>query len=94
MKTRSFNANGFGHVALVFVVLFLAVVGFAGYKVVTANRSVATTPPAKTAATAVPAAINSKADLVQISKVLDSSSAQVDSSLNDNALNSDLNDML
>jgi hypothetical protein len=33
------NQRGIGHVVAVFAVLFLAVVGFAGYKVVTMNKS-------------------------------------------------------
>lgn len=94
MKLRM-NQTGFGHVAAVGIVLFLAVAGFAGYKVVTMNRNAAVTPSTQTAASSsTPTSIHSKADLSQAGKALDSSSAQVNSSLNDGALDSDLNDML
>lgn len=94
MKRFTMNQKGSGHIAVVIVVLFLAVAGFAGFKIMHKNTSVATPASAATKAAAVPAAINSKADLVQVSKALDDSSSQIDGGLNDNTLNADLNDML
>lgn len=98
MKSHNIQA-GVGHVAVVFVLVFLAVAGFAGYKVVTMNSSqkssVATGLPTKALTNAeAPAQIKSKSDLVLTAKALDTQSSQVDSSLNDNGLNQDLNDML
>lgn len=88
------NQSGVGHVVAVGVVLFLLVAGFAGYKIITMNRS--TNAPVGAAATTakVPAKISSKADLVQASKALDNSSSDVNSGLNDSSLDADLNDML
>lgn len=92
---RRINHAGFGHLAAVGIVLFLLVAGFTGYKVVMMNHAVSVAPAAKTtAASSAPASINSKADLTQASKALDNSNTQVNSSLNDSALDSDLNDML
>lgn len=91
---KHINQNGFGHIAIVFVLLFVAVAGFAGYKVLNANKADTTAVSAVAATPTAPAKISSKADLVQTSKALDASSSQVDGSLNDNSLNSSLNDML
>lgn len=93
MKSR-LNQFGVGHIAAVFVLVFLAVVGFAGYKVWSLNRPVADTVSSVSAKPVVPAKINSKADLGKAAKALDSSSGDVNNNLNDNSLNSDLNDML
>jgi len=96
MKAHSSQA-GFGHIAVVFLVLFVAVAGFAGYKVVTMNsaqKDDATVATQTQQNAVVPDQIKSKADLVQTAKVLDNSSSSVDGSLNDNSLNQDLNDML
>jgi hypothetical protein len=95
MKTRQSLQAGFGHVAVVFLIVFVAVVGFAGYKVMSSNSSKQDASVAvPVAASTVPAQIKTKADLVQTAKVLDNSSSSVDSTLNDTALSSDLNDML
>jgi hypothetical protein len=88
------NQNGIGHIVAVGVVLFLLVVGFAGYKVITMNKVTNTAASTAAATGKVPNTISSKADLVQASKALDNSSTQVDSSLNDSSLDADLNDML
>jgi hypothetical protein len=92
MRTH-LNQAGVGHIAAVFVIVFLGVAGFAGYKVVTMNKAASTTSTV-TFSPKVPKTITSKADLAQAGKALDSTSAQVDSSLNDNSLNADLNDLL
>jgi hypothetical protein len=94
MKSRHISQAGFGHIAAVFALLFVAVVGFAGYKVVTMNKAGSTTASTAAVSTKAPEKISTKADLVQTSKALDSSSTSVSSGLNDSSLNSDLNDML
>lgn len=95
MKLMQLNQRGVGHIAALLVVVFVAVAGFAGYKVVTMNKT--SQPVAATTVAAspkVPAKITNKTDLTDASMALDSQSAQVNGSLNDNALNTDLNDML
>lgn len=93
MKTAHFNQQGIAHLAVVFVLVFLAVAGFAGYKVLqngkTAGDSVQNSSQA-----VVPDKIESRADLVTTSKALDGSGSDVDNGLNDEQLNADLNDML
>ena len=95
MKTRNLQ-SGFGAIAAVFLVLVVAVIGFAGYKVFTmdkgSNAPVATATPVNNMA--APSAIKSKADLAKAAQALDNTSSTVDSTLNDNALNQDLSDML
>jgi len=88
------NQHGFETVALVVVVLVLGVVGFAGYKVHqnSAVDTTGTTTGSKT--TTVPASINSQADLAAASKSLDNASADVNSQVNGNTLDSDINDLL
>lgn len=93
MKTRSFNQAGIGHIVLVAVLLLVGVIGFAGYQVVQKNAAkteVAQTAPAETA----PASIKSKADLEKTEKALAGSDAELDSSLNDKALDADIDSML
>lgn len=93
MKTRIMNQKGFGHVVIIFVVLFVAVAGLAGYKVMTMHNSDSSNGSAA-AVPKVPATITSKADLTAAAKALDSAGVQLNSSLDDSALNSDLNDLL
>lgn len=93
MSTRTLTQAGIGHVVVIFVIVFVAVIGLAGFKVATMNNDVVSqNTTADTAA--VPEKIETKADLVQASKALDDSSSGLDSSLNDGAFNADMNDML
>lgn len=79
-------------VALALVVVFVAVAGFAGYKVWQMQQA-SLNNSATTAAT-VPAKITNTADLTQASKVLDQASTQVNTNLDDSSLNADLNALL
>lgn len=93
-KTNNSQA-GFGHIVLVFALVFLAVGGFAGYKVVSGRGSKADTAATVTAtASSVPATITTQADLTLTSKALDNEAASVNGGLNDGSLDGDLNDML
>jgi hypothetical protein len=87
MKTTKLPQAGIGHIAIVFAVVFVAVVGFAGWQVFSSNKNASVADKASTASAQVPDKIQTKADLVQTSKALDSSSTNVNSNLNDNALN-------
>jgi uncharacterized protein HemX len=86
------DQSGSHVLAVALVVLALGVVGFAGYKVQQAHT--ATYTVTHTAAESTPASIKGTADLNQTSQALDDSSAQLDSSLDDAALDADLNSML
>ncbi len=93
MKTRSLNQTGIGHVIAVAVLLLVGVIGFAGYQVVQKNAAkteVAQTAPVETA----PDPIKTKADLQKTEKALAGSDAELDSSLNDKALDADIDSML
>jgi len=92
---KRLNTSGSHVVALVVGVLVVGVIGMAGYKV-WQNSKTPVTDTATTVKTssAVPSTIKSNADLTNASKALDDSSAQVNSNLDDNSLNSDLNDLL
>jgi len=94
---KRLNQSGSHIVALALAVVVVAVLGFAGYRVMQANKTTpvttASTQPLSTPS-AVPATIKTNGDLTATAKALDDTSAQVDSSLNDNSLNSDLNDLL
>lgn len=91
---KPLNQSG-SHVVAVFVgVLVVAVIGLAGYKVWQTNTDKTVDTTQSSGSTKAPSSINSQADLTQAAKALDDSSSQVDSNLNDNGLNSDLNDLL
>jgi uncharacterized protein HemX len=94
MSHRTYNQAGFEAVAAVAVVLIAAVIGFAGYTVMNMNKSADTEQSAASSQPAVPDKIETKADLTQTGKALDTTSSQLDSSLNDGSLDSDLNAML
>jgi hypothetical protein len=94
MKAQHLNQAGFGHMAVVFLILFVSVAGFAGYKVVSMNKTAGSSESSATASPKVPEKINTKADLNVTAKALDNSSAQLNGSLNDSSLDADLNDML
>ena len=87
------NQRGFAHLALVLLFLVLAVAAFAGYKVYQDRQD--TTQASKTS-TAVTGAqvkvINSKADLDSATNQLNNTS--VDSDLNPDDLNSDIDNLL
>jgi len=90
---KRLNQSGSHVLALVLLVAVLGVVGFAGYKVMNASKPKADTT-ATTATTSSSDTIKNSAGLDQAATTLDNSSAQVNSNLDDNSLNNNLNDML
>jgi hypothetical protein len=88
---QSLNQRGSGHVVLLLAVLVVAVVGFAGYRVMSAKSPADTSDTASANAT-VPAKLTSKADVLKASNALDQTA--VDSSVNPDSLNNDLNSLL
>lgn len=93
MKSLMNGQKGFSHIIVIFGIVFLAVVGLAGYKVMDMNKN-ADSAAINTAQVAVPEKINSKADLDATSKSLDNSASELDAGLADESLDADLNDML
>lgn len=89
---KRLNQSGSHVLAIALIVLALGVVGFTGYTVMSKNKTVTST--ATTASTASSDAIKNTADLTAAGNQLDSSSTQVNSTLDDSSLNSDLNDLL
>jgi hypothetical protein len=86
--------SGFSHVLLLGLLVVVAVVGFAGYRVVnnqkdTTNLSDSTVK--ESAAVKVPDTIKDNTDLVQTQKAVEQTS--VDSDLNPADLNQDVNDL-
>lgn len=90
---KRLNQSGSHILGFALLVLALGVIGFAGYKVQQAHNKTADTV-SQTAAAKAPATINTTADLTQTSQSLDSSSSELDSSLDDTTLDADLNSML
>jgi Tfp pilus assembly protein PilE len=91
------SQQGFEMVGLLFVVVILAVIGFTSFKVWNNSQNKTVANNASTAAaktSVVPATINSKGDLTQVSNALDTSSAQVNSQVNGDSLNGDINNLL
>ena len=85
------NEAGSHLIAVALFVAFAALAVFAGYKVYMMGQQVASTDAT---AVQVPATITNTSQLTQASKALDQASAQVNTSLDDSGLNSDLNDLL
>jgi uncharacterized protein HemX len=92
MKTSKEAGSHLLVVAL--VLLVIGVVGFAGWRVWQMQQTLATATSGATDTATVPSKITNTATLDQASKALDQSSTQVNANLDDNGLNSDLNDML
>ena len=86
---RRLNQSGMGHVALLLVVVVVAVVAFAGYRVWSAQQDSAT--PTETATTT---SIQSKADLVETSSVLDDTSSDLNQAFDTSALDEDIDSLL
>ena len=84
--------TGFAHLALVLLVLVMAVVAFAGYRVVKNRQDKMTANTTSTAITNSAQTINSKADLDKAANTLNDQS--VDSTLNPASLNSDVSSLL
>ncbi len=93
MSARTFGQAGIGHIATVLALAFVAVVGFAGYTVVSKNASQQDSA-VQQSATGAPDKITSKADLEKTDKALTESDAQLDSGLNDRSLDADIDSML
>jgi len=87
MRRHYINQAGFEAVGVLAVILVVAVIGFAGYKVMHMNKAADSQP-------GVPAKIQTKADLTQTGKSLDAASGQLDSNLDDGSLDADMNAML
>ena len=91
---KRLNQSGSHVLGFALLVLVLGVVGFAGYKVQQAHNNSDTAVQTATTTAKVPATIANTAELQQASRALDDSSAQLNSSLDDSSLNTDLNSML
>lgn len=92
MKNRSLNQSGFEIVGVMVALLFVGVVAFAGYKVVNLNKSASTV--SDSSSSSAPDSIKTKGDLETTNKALTESGTQLDSNLNDSALDADIDSML
>lgn len=92
---KRLNQTGSHILAFALVALVVGVTVFAGYKVYQNQKTTTDTgDTGQTQTATVPKTIKNTADLNSVGKVLDDSSAQLDSNLNDSALNNNLNDLL
>jgi hypothetical protein len=89
---KALNQTGALHLAAILGVLVVGVIAFAGYRVMNSDNpsSINTI----SSSSAVPDKISTQADLTQTSKALDDTDTQLDASLNDAALDSDINALL
>ena len=93
MNTR--NQKGSSHLVLLLLVLVLAVVGLAGYRVMKkqdSNIAAVNEPSSVAAAPSVPTKIQSKTQAQQASKALDAES--IDKTLDSTQLDNDLKSIL
>lgn len=82
------NQTGSLHLVVLAAIVVLAVVGFAGYRVATQNKTIDTA----VTQTAAPATLNSSKDIDQASAELDST--PVDAGVDPDQLDQDLNELL
>lgn len=87
------NQIGSHVIAATVGLVVLAVIAFAGYTVVNKDTNT-TNSTATTSSKSGTKGINNDADLSAASKTLDNSFGSLNSGLNDNALDSDLDDLL
>jgi heme/copper-type cytochrome/quinol oxidase subunit 2 len=92
MQKQFRHQAGFEAVGVLVAILIVAVIGFAGFKVMHMNKAADSQQSASQPA--VPAKIQTKSDLSQTGKSLDAASGQLDSSLNDGSLDADMDAML
>lgn len=88
------NQAGSHLVAVLVGLVVLGGVGFAGYTVMTHQKTAAPVASTTASRNSAPATIKTTADLTTTEHALDNASAQVSGSLNDSSLNNDLNDLL
>jgi len=89
MRIQSSQA-GVGHLVAVFLVVVVAVTGFAGYTVWKADQDKTDTTASQTA----PTAIKTQADLKAASTLLDDTATQLDNDLDTSVLDSDIDQLL
>ena len=89
MKSLRSNQQGIGHVVALLVLVLVAAVAFAGWRVMNANKTSDTT--AQTASQ-TPSVLKTKADVTKAANELDATS--VDSTVNPDSLDSDINSLL
>lgn len=94
MKAFKNTQAGIGHIVVLFIIVFVAAAGFAGWKVMNMNKATTTETANVTSTPKVPEKLKTKSDLAETGKVLDNSASDVNGGLNDSSLNADLNDML
>ena len=89
MKIR-LNNQGVGHMVMLGLVLVVAVVGFAGYYVMSANNNATKENSADVASDNNANGIRTQADLEQAGAELDTAAAQLDKDLDTSVLDSDM----
>ena len=90
MKTIRLNQKGIGHIAALLVLVVVAAVAFAGWRVMNANKTSDTAT--QTASSTVPAVLKTKADVTKAANELDATN--VDSTVNPDSLDGDINTLL
>ena len=93
MKIR-LNNQGVGHMVMLGLVLVVAVVGFAGYYVMSANNNATKENSADVASDNNANGIKTQADLEQAGAELDTAAAQLDKDLDTSVLDSDIDQLL
>lgn len=88
MKSLRTHEHGVGHVAALLGLVVLAVVAFAGWKVMAGNKATDSTVQVSS----TPATLKTKADVTKAANELDATG--VDSTVNPDSLDNDLNNLL
>jgi hypothetical protein len=92
MKRLTANQNGFGFIAILAAIALVGVVAVAGVRVMNSNKVASTIPSLTSLNHGVPAKIQTTTDLTKANTALDDT--PIDSGVNPNQLDKDLNSLL
>jgi hypothetical protein len=92
MKSPTLNQKGSSHIVVALAVVVIAVVAFAGYRVLQNNNADTTSDTTVSTHAAAPNTLNSTNDVRKADRSLDDQS--IDGQVNPNKLDDDLNSLL
>lgn len=91
---RASTQKGVAHLGALFVIVFIGLVGYAGYQVMSMNKAAEGSPSSVTVGPILPETIATTRDLDTTNRVLDGTDNKLSNSLDDSDLDADLDQLL